>query len=145
MRSHVIKVLHVGLEHAIHLSLMEGKDVIKTFASYAPQKAFTDGIGTRCVIRGLEELDGACCGHPCERWSEFAIVIVNEESGYLPIRRSLSQLLCDPCIGRSFRDSHMDHFARFQLDDDEGSHPPEEDAGDRSKITPPATVTRLLH
>ena len=89
MRSHVIKVLHVGLEHAIHVFLMEDKDVIKTFAAYAPQKAFTDGIGTRCMIWGLEELDGACRGHSCESWSEFAIVIVNEVSGYLPIWGSL--------------------------------------------------------
>lgn len=66
MWSHMIKVLHIGLEHAIHVYLMQDNDVIKTFASYAPQKAFTDGIGTRCVIRGLEELDGACCGYPCE-------------------------------------------------------------------------------
>ena len=130
MRSHVIKVLHVGLEHSIHVFLMEDKDVIKTFVAYAPQKAFTDGIGTRCVIRGLEELDGACCGYPCESWSEFTIVIVNEVSGYFPIRRSLSQLLCDPCIGRSFRDSYMDHFTRFQLDDEEGKQRTEEEVGD---------------
>lgn len=45
-----MKVLHVGLEHAIHVFLMEEKDVIKAFASYAPKKAFTDGIGTWCVI-----------------------------------------------------------------------------------------------
>jgi hypothetical protein len=90
MWSHVIKVLHISLKHAIHLFLMEGKDVIKTFAAYTPKKAFTDGIGTRSVIRGLEELDGACCGYPCESWSEFAIVVVNEISGYLPIRQTAS-------------------------------------------------------
>jgi hypothetical protein len=36
MRSHVIEVLHVGLEHAIPVFLMQDKHVIKTFAAYAP-------------------------------------------------------------------------------------------------------------
>jgi hypothetical protein len=40
MWSHVIKVFHISLKHAIHLFLMEGKEVIKTLAAYAPQKAF---------------------------------------------------------------------------------------------------------
>ena len=89
------------------------------------------------MIRGLEELDGACGGHPCESWSEFAIVIVNEESGYLPIRRSLSQLLCDPCIGRSFRHTYMNHSPRFQLNDEERKERAEEEIGDLQKIAGP--------
>jgi len=89
------------------------------------------------VIRGLEELDGACGGYPCESWSEFAIVIVNEESGYLPIRRSLSQLLCDPCIGRSFRHTYMNHSPRFQLNDEERKERAEEEIGDLQKIAGP--------
>ena len=89
------------------------------------------------MIRGLEELDGACGGYPCESWSEFAIVIVNEESGYLPIRRSLSQLLCDPCIGRSFRHTYMNHSPRFQLNDEERKERAEEEIGDLQKITGP--------
>ncbi len=114
MRSHVIKVLQIGLEYAICVFLMKDKDVIKTFASHTPKKAFTDGIGTRCVIGGLEELNGACCGYPCKSWSEFAIVIVNEVSGCLPKRRSLPQLLCDPGSGRRFRDANVDDFSRLQ-------------------------------
>lgn len=51
---------------------------------YSTKKVFTDGIGTRCVIRGFEEFDGACRGYLRESWSEFAIVIMNEHWDNFP-------------------------------------------------------------
>jgi hypothetical protein len=57
---------------------MQDNDVIKTFASYAPQKAFTDGIGTRCVIRGLEHLDATRLRNPSEAHPKLVVVITDE-------------------------------------------------------------------
>jgi len=38
----------------------------------------------RGAWRGLEELDGACRGYPCESWSEFAIVSWMRDLGTCP-------------------------------------------------------------
>jgi hypothetical protein len=55
MWSHVIKILHISLEHVIHMPLMESKDVIKTLAAYAPQIAFSDGIRSRSPVLLVDE------------------------------------------------------------------------------------------
>jgi hypothetical protein len=68
---------------------MQDKQVIETLASHTPQKAFTDGIRLRSVIRYFENLDSTRLRNPCEVYPKLANVITNE------ILRSLS-------IGGSF-------------------------------------------
>jgi hypothetical protein len=45
----------------MQLLLTENQHVIQTLAPNTPQKAFTDGIGARCVIGCFQYLDAARC------------------------------------------------------------------------------------
>ena len=45
MRSSPVEVGNVLLDHAVKVTLVQEENVIQAFAAYAPQKAFTDGIG----------------------------------------------------------------------------------------------------
>lgn len=126
----VIEILHIVLEHAIDMVLMEDEDVIKTFAPHTSKKAFTYSVCTWGMIGSSEDLDRARRCSPGESRSELSIVIVHEILGYLPIRRGFPKLLGYPGISRKLREGHMDDFARFQLDDEEGKQRAEEGIGD---------------
>jgi hypothetical protein len=114
----------------VKLLLVEDQEVIKTFSSYASQKAFTDGIRSWCVIGRFEELDVARCCNPSEAWSIFAIVIANKIPWCLPIRSGFSQLLRDPAVSRRLRNAYVDDFPRLQLYDKEGEERVKEKIGD---------------
>jgi hypothetical protein len=91
MWSSPIEVLDIGVEHLLELPLTEDEQMIETLAPHTSEKAFTDRIHSRGVIGCFEELDGARRRHSGETRSEFAIVVVNEIFGGLPIGRSFSQ------------------------------------------------------
>ena len=59
MRSCLIEVGHVRIEDAVELPLMEDHQVIQAFLTHTSQEAFTDGIGSGCMIRCFENLDAA--------------------------------------------------------------------------------------
>jgi len=65
--------------------------MVETLAPHTCEKAFTDRIRLRGVIGCVEELNGARRCHSGETRSKFAIVIVSEIFGALPIGRSFSQ------------------------------------------------------
>jgi len=91
MWSSSIEVLDIGAQYPLELPLTEDKQMIVTRALHTAQKAFTDRIRSRGVIGCFEELDEARRRHSGETRSEFAIVVVDEIVGGLPIRRSFSQ------------------------------------------------------
>ena len=45
MRSCLVEVDHIGIEHALELPLMQDQKVIETYLPHAPQEALTDRIG----------------------------------------------------------------------------------------------------
>jgi hypothetical protein len=78
MRSDLIEVLHIGLKDTIQLLLLEDEKMIEAFSSHAPQKPFTDGIGSRSMVGRFDHLNAAGCGHASETRSKLAITITNE-------------------------------------------------------------------
>jgi hypothetical protein len=84
MRPGSVEVAYISAQYPLELLLMHDEQVIETLASHTPQKAFTDGIRLRGVIRYCENLDPTRLRNPCEVHPKLAIVITNE------ILRSLS-------------------------------------------------------
>ena len=119
MGSCLIKVLHIVLEKAVELLLIQDEEVIQAFSPHASQKTFTDGICLRGPIRGLKHFDATGCRHSCKTRSEFTIIVPNQVFGCLSIRSRFPQLLRNPGIGRSSCHIHVDDLARLQFDDEE--------------------------
>jgi hypothetical protein len=112
MWSGSIEVLDIGVEDTVELFLMQDEQMIEAFTSDTPQKAFTDGIGSRGVIRRFENLDSTRSRNTGEVHPKLAIVIPKKVFRPLSIGRGFSQLLRYPDIARRPCDTDMDHFAR---------------------------------
>jgi hypothetical protein len=78
MRSCLVKVRHIRIEHAVELPLMEDQQVVQAFLSDAPQIAFADGIGSWCMNGRGEKLNRTRGRHTSKARPEFAIVITNQ-------------------------------------------------------------------
>jgi hypothetical protein len=78
MRSGSVEIVHIRVEHAVELFLMQDEQMIKALTSHTAQEPLTVGIGSRGVIRGLEKLDMTCSSQPRETHSKLAIVITDE-------------------------------------------------------------------
>ena len=57
MRSCLVEVRHIRIEHALELLLVEDQQVVKAFLSDTPQEAFADRIGSWCMIGRFENLN----------------------------------------------------------------------------------------
>ena len=68
----------------MQLILTANQHVIQALARNTPQKAFTDGIGARCVIGCCEYLDAARCCNTSETGPKLAIIIMDEVLGGSP-------------------------------------------------------------
>ena len=130
MGSSLMKVQGISLEEARELFLMENEEVIQAFSSHAPQEAFTDSIRSWSPVRSPKHLNATCCCHPRKTRSELAIIIPNQVFWSFSIRSRLSQLLCDPEIGRSACHIHMDDPPRFHVDDEKGKKRAEKQISD---------------
>ena len=111
MRSSMVEVCHILIEHALELPLVKDQDMIKAFLSHTSQEAFADRIGSWRMIRRFENLNRTRCRHASKARPKFAIVITNQILRRLPIRGSFSEVLRDPGIGRRSGDSDMDYLA----------------------------------
>jgi hypothetical protein len=78
MRPSLVEILDIGVEHALELLLLQNKQMVEAFTPHTPEKPFTDGIGSRSVIRCCENLDVTRLGNPCETHPELAIMITDE-------------------------------------------------------------------
>ncbi len=108
---------------------MEDQHVVEALSSYTAQKAFTDRIRSRRMIRRFEDFDAARCGNTSETGSKLAIMIANEILRRVSIGSRLSQLLCGPCVGRKPCYTNVDHFARCEFDDEERKERAKEQIG----------------
>ena len=107
----LVEVGNIHIEHALEMLLLKDQQVVQAFLPHTSQEALADGIGSRSVIRGLEQLDATGRRHPVETGSKLAVVITNQILGCLPIRGGLAQLLCHPGIGWRSCHADMDHLA----------------------------------
>jgi hypothetical protein len=96
MRSCLVEVGHIGIEHALELLLLNNQQMIQAFLSDAPQEALTDRIGSGRMNRRFQDLDAAGCGHTSEARPKFGIVIPNQVLGRVPIRSRFSQRYARP-------------------------------------------------
>ena len=78
MRPGSVEVVHIRVEHAVELLLMEDEQMIEALTSYTSQEPLTDGIRSRSVIRSFENLDVTHISKPRETHSKLAIVITDE-------------------------------------------------------------------
>jgi hypothetical protein len=111
MRSCLVEVGDIAIEHALELPLMQDQQVVQAFLPNTPQKAFADGVGAFCMNRRFEDLDRARFRHTSKARPELAIVITNQILGGLPIRGGFPKLLGHPSIGRGACHADMDHLA----------------------------------
>jgi hypothetical protein len=145
MGSGLIEVHRIGFEKPAEVLLIQDEEVIQTFSSHAPQKAFTYGICLWSPIRRSKHFDATCCCYSCKTRPKFAIIIPNEIFGCLPIRSRFPQLLRYPLISRRARHIYMDDFPRFQFNDEEGKQLTEEEVCHLQEITGPPPPTPLPH
>jgi hypothetical protein len=75
---------------------MQDQQVVQAFLSDAPQEAFTDGIGSGCMIWCFENLDVTCPRHTVKARPELPVVIANEIFGRLSIGRGFTQRYARP-------------------------------------------------
>jgi hypothetical protein len=111
--------------------------MVQAFLSDTPGEALADRIGSRCVIGRLEQLDATGCCHPQETGSKLAVVITDEILRCLPKRGRFPKLVRHPDIGRRACDAHVDHLARFQLDNEEREERPKEQISNLEEVTYP--------
>jgi hypothetical protein len=119
MRSRLVAVGDITIEHAVELPLIEDQQMVETFLPHTPGEALADRIGSRSVIGCFEDLDAAGCGHARKAVPKFAIVITNQILWRLSIWRSFSELLGNPRIGRRSCYAYVDYSPRLEFDNEE--------------------------
>ncbi len=135
MRSCLVEIGDVAIEHALELFLMQDQQMVQAFLSYAPQEALTDGIGPRRMIGSFENLDTTCPRHTSKAGPKFGIVITDQIFRCLSIRGGFSKLLCHPGIGRGSSDPDMDHPPRLQFYNEERKERPKEEISHLQEVT----------
>ena len=137
MRSSVVEVCHILIEHPLELPLVKDQDMIKAFLSHTPHEAFADRIGSWNMIGCFENLNRTCCSYTSEAGPKFAIIITNQIRRCLPIGRGFPKLLRHPGIAWRSYHSHMDDLARLQFDEEEGKKRSKEEIGDLEEVAGP--------
>jgi hypothetical protein len=95
----------------MELLLLEDEQMIGILATHTSEKDFTDGIRSRGVIRGLENLDPTRIRNTGEVRTKLAIVLTDEVHRTFAIGGGFPQLLCYLRIAGRPRHAHMDHCA----------------------------------
>ena len=78
MRPGSVEVMHIRVEHAVELPLMQDEQMIEAFTSYTAEETFTDSICTWGVIRSFENLNITHLCNPREAQPKLTINIPNE-------------------------------------------------------------------
>src|SRR5947209_4272065 len=74
MGSCSVEVHDIRIQDPLELLFLKNQQMVKAFLPHTSQEAFTDSIGSWCVIRGLEQLNATGRRHSAERGSKLAIV-----------------------------------------------------------------------
>jgi hypothetical protein len=137
MRSCAVEVRYIQIEYALELLLAVDQQVVEAFLSHTPGEAFTDRIGSRCVIWCSKNLNRTRCRHTSEAGPKFTIGITEQIPRCLPIGRGFSQLLRDPGIGRGSCDADMDHTPCPEFDEEEREERSKEEISHLQEVTGP--------
>src|SRR5215813_3450480 len=111
MRSCLIEIRGVRMEHTLELPLLNNQQMVEAFLPHTAQEALADGVGSWCMNRRLEQLDATGRRHSAETGSKLAVVITYQILWCLPIRGGFSKLLGHPGIGRRSRHAHVNYLA----------------------------------
>ena len=112
MRPGSVEVMHIRVEHAVELLLMQDEQMIETLTPYTAKEPLTDGICVRGAIRSFENLDVTRMRNPSEAYTKLAVVITDEVLRSFAKGGGFPQLLCSPSVGGIACDAHMDHSSR---------------------------------
>jgi len=78
LRPGSVEVVSIGSHGPLELLLTQDEQVIETLATHTAQKAFTDGVGKRGLIRCCEHLDATRLGNLSEGYPKLALMITDE-------------------------------------------------------------------
>ena len=78
MRPGSVEVVHIRVEHAVELLLMQDEQMIEALTPYSAEEALTYGIRARGVRRSFKNLDVTRLHNPSEAHPKLAIVIRDE-------------------------------------------------------------------
>ena len=137
MRPGPVEVVHIRIEHALELLLMQDEQMIEALTPYTAQEPLTAGIRARGVIRSFENLNGTRLRNPSEANAKLAIVITDEVLRPHTKGGGFPKLLCSPGVSGRSCHADVDHFARVQFDDEEGEQRVEEEIRDREEVAGP--------
>src|SRR5215831_13846454 len=99
MRSCLVEVVHIHLEHAVELLLMQDEKMIETLTPYTAKEPLTDGIRAWGVIRSFKNLNVTRLRNPSEAHPKLAVVITNEVLRPHTKGGGDPSLLSSPCVG----------------------------------------------
>ena len=116
---------------------MQDEQVIETLASHTTEKPFTDGICSRGVIRGFENLNITRLRNSREAHPKLAIVIPDEVLRPHTKGGGFPKLLCRPSVGGRSCDADVDHLPGVQEGVEEGKQRAEEEIRDRQEVARP--------
>jgi hypothetical protein len=74
MRSCLVEVGCIRTQDAVELLLMQDEQMIEALTSHTAQESLTDGIGSRGVIGGFENLDATCLSNLREGHSKLVVL-----------------------------------------------------------------------
>jgi len=98
------------LRTRLELLLMQDQQMIEALTSHTSQEALTDGIGSRGMIRGFENLNVTRPHNPREAHTKLGIMITDEILRPHSKGSGFPKLLCSPSIrGRSCH-ADVDHL-----------------------------------
>jgi len=137
MRPGSVEVVHIRVEHAVELLLMQDEQMIEALTPYTAEESLTDGIRARGGIWGFKNLNVTRLRNPSEAHPKLAVVITDEVLRPRTIGGGFPQLLCSPSVSGIACHADMDHFTRVQFDDEEGEQRVEEKIRDREEVAGP--------
>src|SRR5712692_6835130 len=137
MRPGSVEVVHIRVEHAVELLLLQDEHMIEALTPYTAEEPLTDSIRARCVKRSFENLNATRSGHPRETHTKLAVVITDEVLRPHTKGGGFPKLLCSPSVSGRSCDADVDHFARVQFDNEEGIERAEKQVGNCEKVTGP--------
>ena len=79
MRSLLVVVSDVGLEHSFEVPTTVDQDVVKALSAHSPHKALREGVRPRCPDRRSDDPDALGAEHRIEGSAVLGVPVAQEE------------------------------------------------------------------
>jgi len=132
-----VEVCAVRPEHAAQLTLVQDEQVVEARAPDAAEEPLADGIGARGPHGRAQHLDAAPSRDARELRAKRGVVVTDQEARPRAEGRRLTQVLCDPRVGRVPCHGDVDDSPRTEIDDDEGEERAKAEVDDGSEVAGP--------